>query len=271
MTARHLSNERPPCSGARHVRRARPWLGTLVEVGVDAGPASVAAIEAAFRAVADVQALMSVFEPGSDIARFNRAATGQGVPVSAGTAEVLSCCAELHERTHGLFDVALGSGRWRLEPGATPGEAAVLVKIDAAARLDLGGIAKGHAVDRALEAALAAGAVQVWVNAGGDLRCQGLELPVALRDETAGGVRPFLMLSDGALASSCFGPQARSRLYRRLRTPGATGGGSAAMGVSVAAPRCLWADALTKVVAAQPRPGDLPLLAEYGATGWWHA
>lgn len=236
-------------------RRARPLLGTLVEVTA----ASDAAIDAAFAAVAGVQSRMSRFDPGSDIGRFNALPAGAAIEVDAGTASVLQAAGRLHADSGGLFDVTLGSAGpgpgWRLDDGRR------LLKLEAGVALDLGGIAKGHAVDCAVAALRAAGTQAGCVNAGGDLRAfGGLEVPVLLRDEHAGGVRPFCLLADGALATSCYAGGARSSL---------AGAAPVATQVSVAAETCLWADALTKLVAATGRT-DHPLLARHGALAWRH-
>jgi thiamine biosynthesis lipoprotein len=122
--------------------------------------------------------------------------------------------------------------------------------------LDLGGIGKGFAVDAAIQALRAQGAESGWVNAGGDLRVFGpLSLPIDLRDEEQGGVRRFATLGDGAFATSRLAPHG----------PAARG----ACHASVAAPTCLWADALTKVVIAS---GDSahPLVGRLGAQAWLH-
>lgn len=259
----------PAEAGAAWMRRARPLLGTLVEVGVPAG--HLAAATVAFEAVARVQSLMSVFDPHSEVSCFNRADAAVSLSVSAWTADVLALSQDLCAQTGGRFDVARGSGRWRLESEARAHAHAPhrLIKLDESARIDLGGIAKGYAVDRALEAALQAGAPAAWVNAGGDLRCHGVSLAVSLRDEHAGGTRPFVRLSDGAMASSFFGPGARSQLYR----DGAQG--ARAAHVSVAAPRCAWADALTKVVAlmmeSEGAAATQAVLARYHARAWLHS
>jgi thiamine biosynthesis lipoprotein len=239
------------------VRRARPLLGTLVEVGVvGRDDRAHAWIAAAFDAVAEVQARLSRFDPESDVARFNALLDGAAIElVSTDTRTVLRACAALRDASDGAFDVSLGSAAhgWRLD-------GARLVKTDARTRLDLGGIGKGHAVDRAIEALGGAGARAGWVNAGGDLRVFGLALPIELRDESAGGTRRFGTLEGGAFATSRFGPDARSPLAGRPR----------ATHVSVAAPTCLLADALTKVVAVS---GDAhhPLLARAGAVAIVHA
>lgn len=241
-------------------RRAQLLLGTLVEVSA----ADAAAIAAAFDAMAHVHARMSRFEATSDIGRFHALPRGGSIEVDAQTAEVLAAAADLHAQSDGAFDVALGSAGagWRID-GLT------LTRLDRAARLDLGGIAKGHAVDRGIAALRANGCTAGCVNAGGDLRVFGaLELPVVLRDEQGGGVRPFCTLSDGALATSHFTRASRSMLFAARRAV-EEAMEETGRHVSVAAPTCLLADALTKIVAATGR-ADHPLLARHGAIAWLH-
>ncbi|MFG6489977.1 FAD:protein FMN transferase [Roseateles sp. BYS78W] len=230
-------------------RRARPLLGTWVEIGATSGH------ESGFGAIAAIQARLSRFEPGSDIARFNAMPTGGELSVHPVTVEVLTAAHRLHVDSDGLFDISLGSGSdaWCLDGDR-------LHKLADGVVLDLGGIGKGHAVDLAVLALQAAGAATGWVNAGGDLRVFGeLELPILLRnDACGGGVREFARLADGAFATSHYAPGSRSAASRAVQAH-----------VSVAAPRCLWADALTKVVALSSRC-DHPLLARYDAAAWQH-
>ena len=254
-----MSAAAPP--DPRWTRRARPLLGTLVEIGVDGASApdgaSDAAIAAAFDAVVRVQRRMSRFDPASDIARFNALRRGACIGVHRATARVLALARELHVASGGVFDVSQGvPDGWSLD-------GARLVKTAAHARLDLGGIAKGWAVDRAVAALRRAGIAGGWVNAGGDLRAFGsAEVPVAVRDETTGGVRAFGTLGDGAFATSRYAADSRCRLHR-------AGGAPAAAHVSVAAPECVRADALTKIVSAT---GDAahPLVAACGGRAWIH-
>jgi len=229
-------------------RRARPLLGTLVEIGAPAGH------DSAFDTMAALQARLSRFEPDSDMARFNALPAGGELRVSPCAVDVLSAARRLQQESDGLFDISLGSGpeAWRLDGDR-------LHKLAAGVALDLGGIAKGHAVDLAVQALQAAGATAGWVNAGGDLRVFGdLELPILLRDEIDGGVKEFARLADGAFATSHYAPGSRSAASRAVRAH-----------VSVAAPRCLWADALTKVVGLSGRC-DHPALARYDAAAWRH-
>src|SRR5689334_18375813 len=112
-------------------RRARPLLGTLVDMAADAG-APAPALEAAFAAVAEVQAALSRFDPGSDVARFERLGAGGELRLHPAGSRALHAAQALHAASGGRFDIALGSGRWRVE-------GARLLKLDAATRLDLGG------------------------------------------------------------------------------------------------------------------------------------
>ena len=242
-------------------RRARPLLGTLVEVGVlaPAGGHSQAAIDAAFSAIQLAQDGLSRFDPQSDLSRFHALRRGERLVLRPVTRHVLAAAQALHLASAGLFDISLGSAPdgWALDGDA-------LVKDHGSVRLDLGGIGKGHAVDLAVQALVDHGCRAGWVNAGGDLRAFGdVAAPVHLRDEQRGGVRRFALLRDGAFATSAFGPG------RRAQLAGSRGVGGQAAHASVAAPLCLWADALTKIVALS---GDVdhPLLARYGARAWLH-
>ncbi len=245
------------------VRRARPLLGTLVEVGLcGARSGDDAALARGLRPRVRCHrgraALPVALRSGSDIARFNALAAGGWLDVQADTAIVLSAAQQLFSDSDGVFDVSLGSAPrgWLLRDGR-------LHKLYDDARLDLGGIGKGHAVDRAVQALQCAGLAGGWVNAGGDLRSFGsAAVELKLRDEQRGGVVDFGRLHAGAFATSCFGPDTRLALS-------AAGRACTRSHVSVAAPSCLLADALTKVVAAS---GDVHhrLLARARARAWLH-
>jgi thiamine biosynthesis lipoprotein len=251
---------KPPATPARWLRRARPLLGTLVEIGLPATLADAQpCFDAGFAAVLEVQCCLSRFDADSDVSRFHALPCGASLKVRAATCAVLGAARELQVASDDAFDVSLGTGPqgWRLD-GET------LIKSSADVRLDVGGIAKGYAVDLAVQAIMARGCAAGWVNAGGDLRAFGdVDVPVQLRDEDTGGVRPFAALRDGAFATSHFAQGTRAQLA------GLAGTKPRRVHVSVAAPQCLWADALTKLVGL--RAGTLgPLLARYQATAWTH-
>ena len=180
------------------VERAWPVMGTMLYVSVwDADEArAVATLREARAAVMRVDSLMSNYRDDSDVSRVNRAAgSGTWVSVSSETIEVLTAALAYARESAGAFDPTIGPvvdvwGFYR-ERGAMPELAALdsaraltgwhRVEIDGARvrlpragmRLDFGAIAKGHAVDRALQAARRAGATRLMVDLGGNIGVLG--------------------------------------------------------------------------------------------------
>jgi thiamine biosynthesis lipoprotein len=264
--------------------RCRPALGTLVEVALrDALPheALLAAVEAAFAAVAAVERAMSFHRADSDLARLNAAPAGAILAVDAGLVEVLRFARELHDLSDGVFDpgVAERLVAWEILPrppsarGAADGATSIRdveplddthVRVRRPTCLDLGGIAKGYAVDRAIEALQARGIAQADVNAGGDLRVLGAPRPVHVRlAGEPGGLHLLGELGDGAIATSSAAVAAQDD----GRAPSALVDARTRARVvdrrsfSVLAGRCIAADGLTKVLAVT---GALPA----GAARW---
>lgn len=118
-------------------------------------------------------------------------------------------------------------------------------------------------MDLAVDTLIGLGCASGWVNAGGDLRAFGsADVPVCLRDQEGGGVRPFARLQDGAIATSHFSATSRCAVSGR-----AGDSPPVAAHIRVAAPSCMGADSLTKVVALS---GDRehPALARHRAQAW---
>ncbi|WP_052223281.1 FAD:protein FMN transferase [Novosphingobium malaysiense] len=246
--------------------RCRPLLGTFVEVTVpeEAAPA----IDAAFAAIARVQALMSFHAEDSDLARIRQATPGQIVAVAPETAEVLRLAQDLHRASDGLFDVTIGRelvrggflpaprSRRRTLRWGTGADIEILecgqVLCSRPVLIDLGGIAKGYAVDCAVTALKKAGASEGLINAGGDMRMFGNRAwPVALRDAD-GTVRKEIELTDRAVATSA-NLNNRRRRWGRIFTPHIGFDRKALVckeRVTVVADRCAIADAMTKIAMA---------------------
>ncbi len=243
-------------------QRARPLLGTLVEVRAQGASATAfdVAADAAFDAVAQVHALMSFHEPGSDLRRIARARAGERVAVHPHTAAVLTRAQRWARVSGGAFDA--GCGRRAVEsgwlplpddaarPGPVPFEDALEVEgnaviVHAPVWLDFGGIAKGYAVDLAVAKLRRAGVHTGAVNAGGDLRVFGaLEETVHLRSPfDAAELWPVAALRDSACATSASG-----EVVARVRI---AGDAPAPRSVTVLAPTACAADALTKIVWQQ--------------------
>jgi thiamine biosynthesis lipoprotein len=259
------------------IRRARPLLGTFVEIAV-AGQtfdAAEAAVEAAFSAVATVHRLMSFHEPDSDVSRLNRGAASGPVRVHDWTCQVLEAARDLHRRSEGMFDISVAPALQRL--GLLPGghdRIQLLAEnrvrfADPSVKIDLGGIAKGFAVDRAVEALLGQGIAEGLVNAGGDLRVFGPRShAVDIRDPRQPDRALYrVALRDAALASSAgrFDPTcSRHALDSGVIDPATAMPVRSIIGATVCAPSCVIADALTKVVM-NAGEGAAAILEHYGA------
>jgi thiamine biosynthesis lipoprotein len=285
-----LRSSSMPRRGRRCVARMRPLLGTLVEIRAGGTAARAAGgIAAAFAAIERVQRLMSFHEAGSDVSRINSTPVGREVAVDPETYHVLRHALDLGHRSGGAFDIAVAprlvSAGFLPYPalgGLLPqsvGDANHPARFsdlellaDCGVRwrkkgwIDLGGIAKGYAVDVAVAALRSHGITHGLVNAGGDLRGFGdRPWPIRIRApeklETlfdVGGLR------DAAIATSAGYPGGRG-----AGSPGVDPIVDPASGdcvawnasISVVASHCMAADALTKVVRLAP--AALPALLEH--------
>lgn len=253
------------------LKRCRPLLGTFVEITAEREDA----FEAAFAAVGKVHRLMSAHESESDLSRVNRLAHLGPVEVDAWTAQVIERAILWAKRTGGAFDPvragadALRSGllpRHAYQPQPSACDWADLqlhhqsVSLNNPACVDLGGIAKGFAVDRAIDALRAAGCTCGLVNCGGDLRGFGAQ-PWDITVVEPLSRRPLaeIALRDEAIATSAGLPCDDGLSFAHL--------GRARHGwtsVSVVAPTACDADALTKVAWALGA-GAAAILFETGA------
>jgi thiamine biosynthesis lipoprotein len=266
------------------VRRCRPLLGTFVEItACGAGLALMErAVGDAFGTIEAVQRLMSVHDEGSELSQLNRRAHLEAVPVSAPTFAVLQRALTLAHESEGAFDFTMGAtlARWAMRPRELCRRTSgtwrdVELRPDNCVRfgrplaVDLGGIAKGFAVDCAIAVLRECNVPSGLVNAGGDLRVFGDEtVPVHLRHP--GAPRRLVRsveLHDAALATSspCFTRRRwRGRLVSHLVRQDRRSAITRDISVSVRARECWAADALTKVVLNAP-PCAERLLAQYDA------
>jgi thiamine biosynthesis lipoprotein len=265
------------------MRRSVLLLGTLVEIAAEAPSRSILedAFVAACAELARIHRRLSGHDRASELSRVNALAASEPQPISDDLRRVLSCALDIAARSRGVFDPTVGAQVAALgflpPQAAAPGAASwrdvelgrETLRYGKPLVLDLGGIAKGYAVDCAIEALRASGATSGRVNAGGDLRVFGIRgEPVHVRTGgPQGTVFPLVTLADGAVATSAYGGQRRRRDRRwaaplidpRRRLPILS-----TRTVSVVAPTCMVADALTKVVALLGR-GAQGALRAYGA------
>ena len=174
-------------------------MGTLAHI-IAVAPdtqAATEAIDAAFEQLNSIEKLMSVHKADSEISRLNRSAANDAVRVSKHTFEVLQKALEFSRLSAGAFDITVGPlvELWASAEvaGAVPSDGDLektrslvgyeKLLLDAnetrvrfaveGMKLDLGGIAKGYAIDKAVEAMKLAGATGGMIDVGGDVRCFG--------------------------------------------------------------------------------------------------
>lgn len=269
---------------AHMLHRARPLLGTLVAIQLsdetgDEGALRHAA-DAAFDTIADIHRCMTAHEADSDLGRLARARRGDSLQLHPHTAAVLRLAQAWQRASAGAFDPQRAGerlARLGLRPGlapASPGDASLRslrvqddgrVEADGPLSLDLGGIAKGYAVDQAVAVLRAHGIAAGLVNAGGDLRAFGPRAwPIEVQHPVVRArARRLLRLRDAALATSLGAPDNDEF----VRTRGLVARWHS---TTVLARDCATADALTKWALQAPAP-SLQLraaLTRHGARMW---
>jgi thiamine biosynthesis lipoprotein len=284
------------------IRRLQPVLGTWVEIRATGRAGRVErAVASAFLHIARVQRRMSFHAPDSALSRINLHAHHTAQRVDAWTWDVLRKARALSRASEGCFDITLGARL--VARGVLPdhGFASLRAPIGADAvvllpgrrvtlrrpvLLTLDGIAKGYAVDLAIQCLKRAGVRQAVVNAGGDLRVFGADsVPLAVRGAN-GVISDAGVLRNAAVASSALGledsdserfpgcvlhpSQGHAGPSQASLAPSGGGSVSRPRGYSqkhagppqvwtVQAPACWRADALTKV-AALAAPGRRHIL-----------
>jgi thiamine biosynthesis lipoprotein len=247
-------------------------LGTFVEItatGTDDNRLS-SAVNAAFAAVEKIQRLMSAHDADSELSRLNREAANRPITVSRELFAVLRRADNLASASGGAFDYTVAPllARWGMLPAPLKrkqfgswrdvlllrGRQVYFLQPLA---LDLGGIAKGFAVDQAIQTLRKHGVSAAVVNAGGDLRVLG-EQPswIHLRHPACPQVlAEKIQLRNAALATSspCFTERNwRGRRVSHLVNSARRIAVAGAVSVTVRAQECWLADALTKVVLNAP-------------------
>ena len=208
-------------------------LGTFVTISVygENRERVNAAVSAAFEEFRRIDGLMSIHRADSELSRLNARAAAEPVVVSPELFRVIAKAQEIAGQTEGSFDITirpladLWGFIWKEYRLPTDEQLkAVLTRVNyrlvqlgeekrtvhflgAGVSLDLGGIAKGYAVDCAIEKLRSIGVTNAMVKAGGDLRVIGVppgktNWIIQLEDPGKEGRRIKIPLRDAALSTS---------------------------------------------------------------------
>jgi thiamine biosynthesis lipoprotein len=244
--------------------------------------------------ISAVERLMSVYRPGSDIGRLNRSAAGEELPIDVRTFEALNASVESSRLTGGAFNIFIlpaellwgfKTGRARRVP--PPGKIEIPdgggsgISLRAAdgrhfakllkdgMKIDLGGIAAGYAVDRAVSVLRKMGASGALVDIGGDCYClgtsaRGTPWRIGVRHPRGDGLLTVLELSNKAVATSgdyedffVEGGRQYSHIFDpRTRRPAESG----VISATVISNSCTAADALSTAMVVMGKEEGLRLI-----------
>jgi thiamine biosynthesis lipoprotein len=257
----------------------RAIMGTAisVELWMDDADAAKAAIDAVLAEMHHIDDSMSPYIETSELAKINREASQHAVVISDEMMALLQQSLKYSKLTDGAFDISFASVgylydyRKHLEPTQQQIDSHLdavdyrAIKLDPerhtvqfmkpGMRIDLGGIAKGYAVDRGADILLARGVTNAIVTAGGDSRIigdkRGRPWMVGVKNpRDRDKVAVLLPLVDTAISTS--GDYERyfmdgDRRVHHILNPKTGKSASDVQSVSVLAPRGFDTDPLTKI------------------------
>jgi thiamine biosynthesis lipoprotein len=218
---------------AEWVRRITDGImGTriTVELWADDKQKGEAAIDAVLDSMRHVDETMSTYKPTSEVSLVNAKAADGPMPISKELFDLLTAAREYSVITEGAFDITYASVGYMYDfphhvrptegqiDKALPAVDYRHVLLDSkhqtvqfsqkGVRIDLGGIAKGHSVDRGIDVLKSLGVNRAYVSAGGDSRIIGDRFGkpwmVGIRDPTKGdgAVITRIPLVDAAISTS---------------------------------------------------------------------
>lgn len=285
------------CANTQKHERTEPHMGVPFRIVLysDTEAAANEAFEAAFGVIAHLDQIMSDYNPDSELMQLCRK-SGPGMPVkvSPELLDVLTRANRISQQTDGAFDVTVGPvvRLWRRArrqqelPDAERLEEALSkvgyqkITIDRAnrsvelaatdMRLDLGGIAKGYAIDRAMDVLKSHGITSALIDGSGDVlvsaappgKC-GWKIGIAALNSPEGAPAEYLSLAHTAIATSGDAYQfveLDGKRYSHLIDPRTGLGLTERSSVSVIAPDCTTADAWASAVSVLGSKRGLDLI-----------
>ncbi len=270
------------CQREKEVKRKSLIMNTTVEITALGENEELvdSALEHAFSEMRRIEAKYSLYQEDSVISRINHAAGVKPVKVDDETLEIITECLRISEFSEGAFDISFAalSGFWKFKepPERLPTSAEIKpflervgykkVKLDTSShtvflsvkgmRIDLGGVVKGYAVDRAVHVLRKAGVMDALVNAGGDMRVmgryRGRAWRIGIQDpRRRGSLLGKISVEDRAVATS--GDYERffmlaGKRYGHIIDPRTGFPASGCQGVTVVADTADFADALATAV-----------------------
>lgn len=279
-------------------RRASMVMGTTLEITVYR-PASQSAqaaedLEAAYQEILEIDTLMSLYRPDSELVQLN-ASAGQGAfAASQKTFDVIAASNHFSRISDGAFDISVKPlvdlwGFYDVTNASVPEPKAIEaalsrvgfdsiaynedtrhVTLEAGIDLDLGAIAKGYAVDMAIAALRSRNVPAALINLGGNVGVLGLapgERPwvIGIRHPRSNELISKVSLTEGAVATSgdydrYF--EADGQRYSHLLDPRTGYPVDGLYSLSIVAPNATTADALSTAAFVLGSKAGIKLLSD---------
>ncbi len=270
----------PGLARAEWMTRSENIMGTRcsVELWSEDRAKGDAAITSVFDDMRRIDRLMSTWKEDTEISEVNREAAKHPVKISQELFRLLQESVKYSELTQGAFDITYASVGYLYDfkKGVHPDQKAIKHALPginwrhmvldeknttvffqrAGMRIDLGGIAKGHSVDKGIEILQKQGITRAMVNAGGDTRIIGDRFGrpwvVGVRDPDHEG-KTYLRLPLTDTAFSTSGDYERyfdedGKRYHHILDPKTGDSARKCRSVTIIAPTATRTDALTKSV-----------------------
>jgi FAD:protein FMN transferase len=257
--------DRSTPASASSFQRVTVGLGTFLAIqaqGVSDGAAQTRALDRTCEIFQTVEQVMHPTAPGSDLVRIAEAPGETLLVVHPWTFEVLSLSLRLWRSSGGHFDPCIPASPASIGDLQLLEPASVRVPLRPAL-LDLGGIAKGFAIDRAVDALIEEGCNTGMVNAGGDMRAFGPQAyAIELRIPESSRRLPLAACALAVSApKTARSPSGHRGFYSRVSGTELSG-----HAVGVMAPTAAAADALTKCALTCTTDVLRRLLDEFNAS-----
>ncbi|WP_286261086.1 FAD:protein FMN transferase [Thalassotalea atypica] len=261
--------------------RCKPLLGTFVEVSIGCNCPDKLLVDysqRAFNEISRIHGLLGFHDENSELSALNRfllTANNTFMTISDDLVTVLDLAFSLSEKTNGRYDVAIAP--YLVQANNLPNHLNLSDKIHGnsadiqlcgnnirstkPACIDLGGIAKGYAVDCAIRAL--PNGLDVTINAGGDIyKRYWKEAKVAIKYAKKLSALKTVKMQNAAVATS---GDYEANLHRHIVDPLDGTPVSICGSVSVFAHSAMIADALTKVVTLVAPKVSTTILNSYQA------
>lgn len=250
-------------SNRQTLRRCKPMLGTYVDICIsgEATHRELATISnAVYSEIARIEQLMSVHMNDSELTMINLNAYNKDIDLSEDLHTVIQYALTISARSNGIFDITIPT-QVLIDQGHLPNRHASIdssanwtdiiltnhsIRFKKHLHIDLGGIAKGYAVDRAM--AICPSKFRMCINAGGDMKFNHKtteKIGINVHNGQTKSIVPLPMNDYSMATTGCFyTPNRKSHIVSSHKKTTI----SHPFSVCVSAPDCMTADALTKIV-----------------------